>query len=54
MFLILFSYVNFCDSGARSGRTGVFGKEASKKSRGPEVMEPGKLGVSTRKGACCF
>ena len=51
MFLILFSYVNIYDSGARSGRAGVFGKKASKKPRGPEEGERDEDGELSRKSA---
>ena len=49
VFLILFSYVNFYDSGARSGRTGVFGTKASKKPRGSNKGEGDEDGEPSRK-----
>ena len=49
MFLILFSYVNIYDSGARSGRIGVFGKKASKKPRGSKEGERDEDGEPSRK-----
>ena len=51
MFLILFSYVNIYDSGARSGRTGVFGTKASKKPRGSNRGEGDEDGEPSRKSA---